>query len=397
MRFRVLTYLTAVATIAAGISTAPCPSAQAGEPLRDALQDVVTHIESVIRLEGANSVQLGLITPANSDPMSSYGRRIAAFLRQELEHQDIQVSRKSSLRVAGTYAFDAKDGTISISTKIIDERGRTVDSLQTERVNASLLRTEVKDTTELMLVANVSIAVERDDKDDQILERIEDEDAAENGKLTLDDGWLVMNELGLAMRLREVNPRHKPTDPGFFGEVVRANNALKDHFTLLEGSSYAVELKNLKSDVDFACKVLFDGIDTFVLCDDSEKKTDFNRGGRRVPKYQYWIVRRGQTTFVPGWFKNLHKVHAFQIVPDEESVAYALGSPQGIGSIQVLVTAAWPKGSEVDDKYRIPAAVRGARPRGGGGEGQAIEVDLKPVEMETGIVLGALSAEYMAN
>lgn len=391
MTYLSLCRLTLCTSLMISFAALSMPSVNAGEPLRDSLQEVAERFAKVFHDEGKTSVNLGRIDSEDKDRLASYGRRIVAFLQQELEHQGIAISRRSSLMVSGTYKFEETRGTIVISLDVSDKRGNGIDSV-TKELRQEI---EVDDPNEVMLVSNVSVAVDHDDDSNAKLDTIRREINSRNGNLEIKNGFLVMEQLGLAMRLREVDPRFAANDRRFLGAEVSPVGVLEGHFALHEGRSYAVELKNLRHDVDFACQVLFDGIDTFVLCDDSEKKSDYSRGGRRIPKYKYWVVNREKPTVVPGWYKNRTKINAFQIVPDEESVAHAFGVSQGIGSIQVVVTAAWPKGDDVNEKYRLQNALAGARPRGGAGEGKSIEVDLKPVPMETGIVLGTFSAEYV--
>ncbi len=359
----------------------------AGEPLRDSLSDVAVQIQKVLELEGADAVSLGVIVPANGDGVASYGRRIAEFLRLELEHQNVLVPQNANLRLKGEYFLDPASGTITVTVTVVDKLGKTVSAIATGAVDASLLETEVKDSAEVLLVSHTSIAIEPSPtlNIEKVVEKLE---TPESNDLRVEDGYLVLHGLELGMRLREVNPRYPSRHPEFLGRIIAAKSPRAPHFTLEKDRSYAIELKSYRSDIDFANKVLFDGIDTFALSDDQSVRIS---GGRRVPIYENWVLTRNSSQLILGWFNNLNEVSAFQIVPDELSVAHRLGAPDGIGTIQVVAYAAWPKGENVDSRFRNN--VLGVTPKGGG-IGKSLQVDLTSVDIEKGVILGAICAEY---
>lgn len=360
----------------------------AGEPLRAALSDVAVQIKKVLELEDTDTVALGLIVPANGDAVASYGRRVAEFLRLELLEQRVATPQKANLRLKGEYILDPASGTIRISVTIVDKLGKTVAAIETGAIRSEQLETEVKDSSELVLVAHASVAIAPSEPLQELSQKLADLQQNQSDGLSIADGYLTLPSLGLGIRLREVHPELKSNDPRFAGSIIPATSITPPHFSLQQGSSYVVETKSTRTDIDFALKVLFDGIDTFVLSDATESRVDMLQGGRSVPKYEFWTLMRGGTQSIPGWFKNLRQVSAFQAAPDENSVAFRLGAPQGIGTIQVIAQAAWPKGGEVSAQFRKP------RSKGGMAEGKTIEVNLKPLEIETGVVLGAISAQY---
>lgn len=376
--------LTVALAFASILMATRLPTLNASEPLRESLSDVAVQVRKVLELENAESVAIGLFTPANAEGIASYGRRIAEFLRLELEHQMVSVPQKANLRIKGEYLLDSDTGTISISLDIVDSKGNTVSSIATGAINAKLLETEVRDSAEIILVSSTSMAVtpSQNREVERVVEKLKQ---PESEDLKVDDGFLILSGLGLGIRLREI-------DRGETGKVVNAISSTPPHFRLKQDRSYAIELKSFRNDIDFNNKVLFDGIDTFVLSEDEARRID-PRTARRIPVYEYWALQRSTSQFIPGWFRNLREVNAFQIVPDEKSVAHRLGAPQGIGTIQVVASAAWPVGATVDPKFRKPF-LPGANAKGGAGAGALINVNLKPVQMETGVLLGAITAQY---
>lgn len=387
MKCRTLASMTTSRTLIAVILLSLAPDhARAYESLRDSLSSAALQVKQVMELENADAIAVGLFVPSNGDSHASYGRRISESLREELKHADVNVVDKANLRVKGEYTLDEKSGTISILFNVVDRNGKQIDTSASGRVDAESLKVENKEPRELLLVSNATVVVKKTDTLAKISQGATAEDT-ESSSLEIVDGFLFFKDLGLGLRLYEVDPSvSEASDPNFLKAVVPAVSVSPPHFTLHESKSYAIELRSTRADIDFAAEVLFDGISTFDLCDEEVKEKDLS--GRLVSPLEFWKITRKTSGIIPGWYKNQKKVSAFQIVPDERSVAHRLGKAEGIGAIQVIARAAWPKGQIVS------AELKEDRRKGGAGEGESINVDLKIEELETGIILGSLSAEY---
>ncbi len=367
--------------------TALLPGNILADNLVEAVAKVATQVDRILTQEDQRSVDIGLITPKSGDrELSAYGRRIAEQLRTELLASSYLIEKSAPIRIVGQFALDETTGAIKLEVNLVDRQGNELSSITSGKFKKDDTKASFVDAKEVLLVSQVSQAIPPNAGVKEIVDLVRQQES-QAPQLKLQTQSLSQPDLGLSLGLWELNTDLKPEEPGFLIRPIPPQKTStgaepSSDFQIARDVSYAIELEN-RSKNSYAVEVLIDGISSFALCEDRIK----DASGRFNPAYQYWIVKRGSKVTIPGWFKNLSKVSAFQVCPDEQSVAFRLGETDGIGKIQVLIHAAWADGEPV------PPELIASRTRGTG-EGKSFNVKLTEEKMNIGVLLGAISVSY---
>lgn len=371
-----------------------------GDTLQSTIAELVADIDVHLGDE-VRKIKIGEFKSEKTSNIDVYSRRLATELQTQLKFNSkpVEISDSADQMILGTYRIDEKTGAIEIQSRIVKGNGSSVQALTTIGADKEFL--EVAPTATTASAQNVPaeknlspkiltnstetlIASQRPKAIDlgipetianinkQIATAALDPDIFE-----IRGGYLVMKDVDLGICLQEINPHVERDSPNFFGARITPR---KDYpyFLLHEDKSYIIELKNFRTDIDLAVKVLFDGIDSFAL---STSKEDRERWILVVPKQ----TSQG----VYGWYKDESTKDAFRIVPDDQSLAHQMRTTANIGKIQVVVFAAW------DRKLTAKIPVNFLKPRARGvGQGQSINAETKKLDTEIGRLMGQLIVDY---
>jgi hypothetical protein len=337
---------------------------------------------------GNKEIQLGLFQPDSGDPsMVSYGRRIAESLRQELMLADVTISSKARIRLFGEFRLNAELGKVAVDLNL-----KNIDDQVQSRISSGPFTLDVDDIKEILLISHPTTAIDPQASKKEVVEAankslregIESLEKVDDAK---GDGFLKTKDLPLAMRLVEIDPNLSALDSNFIKGSLKPladADTAGVHYRIPKDLHFAVEIGNLDRENAYAFELFVDGINSFAL-------SDMKRRGPRgedIPEFQHWAVYPGSRSLIPGWFKNTQQASAFQIVPDEKSVAARLGKVEGIGTIQLLIYASWEKGTEPKNPKHKLFAKRGT------GEGKMLKTNISRAELEVGALIGTLTVQY---
>lgn len=379
----------------------------ASEPLSLAVAGIAESVQAHLVEESLSSIKIGRFIPASESESDAYGTRIAIALQKELELFNVKVEPTAKQIIEGRYSVDKETKAIKVNAHIAKVSGKRVQAFPFELVSTSmkdpgspknpdadavrdsldtaienevtaLLPQTIKDPGELLFATGKTSVLPENDSLDSILAATNILDESTE-KFCIQDGFLVLERMGIGIRLHEIHPDQERESPNFYGRVVQPSSTEAPHFHLRKNAFYSIELRNYRDEIDLATKVLFDGIDTTVF---SEAESDREK--------LLWLVPSKRNVAVYGWFRTTERSDAFQIVPDEESVAHQMGVHSNRGTIQLNVFAAWDAARD----GAIPSVFKRVGTRTAAGQGVSIANSIKRVKVKTGVLLGQLMVEY---
>jgi hypothetical protein len=379
----------------------------ASEPLSLAAAGIAESVQAHLVEESLSGIKIGKFVPASESEIDAYGTRIAIALQKELELFKVKVDPNAKQIIEGRYSIDKESKAIKVNAQISKVTGKRVQAFPFELVSASekepdsqktlsesaakdsldaaienevteLLPQTIKDPGELLFVSGKTSVLPENESLDSILAATNILDESTE-KFCIQDGFLVLERMGVGIRLHEIHPDQERDSPNFYGRVVLPSSIEAPHFYLRKNAHYSIELKNYRDNIDLATKVLFDGIDTTVF---SEAEADREK--------LLWLVPSKKSVAVYGWFRNTESSDAFQMVTDERSVAHQFGVHSNRGTIQLNVFAAWDPSRDKE----IPAVFKRVGTRTAAGQGSVIKNSVQRVKVKTGVLLGQLMVEY---
>lgn len=379
----------------------------ASEPLSLAVAGIAESVQAHLVEESLASIKIGKFVPASDSESDAYGTRIAIALQKELELFKVKVDPNAKQIIEGRYSVDQESKAIKVNAQISKVSGKKVQAFPFELISTpvkeantqkasvesavddsldsaienevtKLLPQTIQDPGELLFVSGKTSVLPENESLDSIFAATNILDESTE-KLCIQDGFLVLERMGIGIRLHEIHPEQERDSPNFYGRVVLPSSVEAPHFYLRKNAHYSIELKNYRKEIDLATKVLFDGIDTTVF---SEAESDREK--------LLWLVPSKRSVAVYGWFRNTESSDAFQMVSDERSVAHQFGVRSNRGTIQLNVFAAWDPSRDKE----IPADFKKVGTRTAAGQGVGIKNSVQRVRVKTGILLGQLMVEY---
>jgi hypothetical protein len=137
-----------------------------------------------------------------------------------------------------------------------------------------------------------------------------------------------------------------------------------------------------QSEYDAAVRLSIDGLSIFRF---SELR---NPDGQ--PRYQFYVIPKGQSIELKGWHKTNEKVSSFRVTSYAESAAASIQHEQNIGTITATFSAAWPKdGPRPQDEDTIAKGSGNAT-----GFGPVVTQLAKEVERQEGKLRASISLRY---
>jgi len=341
-------------------------------------------------------IKIGKFTAIHDPHSNTYGTRIAIALEEELKKFQITVAETAKQTIEGTFSVDTEAKAIKVKAAIVQVSGKSEQSFS---VHLGLKSPdEPSELTPLTMPTETAAAVTiPEESSDVVLDRVVSQlgeaEVKDEGEVLFADGetfggsvkldkqedYLVFGER-LGVRLREIDPTAARTSPNFLKARVKPLSTKAPHLRLRKDAYYIIELKNYKNDIDLATKILFDGIDTTALSEDIASKEKL-----------LWLAPMKKSVAVYGWHRTDEFSDAFQIVPDEQSVAHRFGSLSHTGRIQINVYAAWDQ----TKKDAVPAEFKVNGTNRAVGQGVRFANQVKRVKTEFGALLGELVIEYV--
>jgi hypothetical protein len=369
-----------------------------GDTLKSTISELVGDIEGHLGDEG-RKIKIGEFKSEGNSNIDVYSRRLATELQTQLGAKD-RISEDADQMIQGTYRIDPKSGAIEIRSRIVTGSGRALQALVANGKDGEFLQADpdrslvavpnatpdkdlkpkkLRAASETLLALQSPIVLDLDvpETPARIVEQITTAGPDQN-LFMIKDGYLVMKDVNLGIRLQEINPQIQDRgSPSFLGATVTPRK-IYPFFRLHEGKSYMIELKNFRTDIDLGVKVLFDGIDSTAL---SFSENDRER--------LLWIVSKQSNVGVYGWYRDESTTDAFQINPEEQSLAYQMRTTASIGKIQVIVYAAW------DKKLNASIPLEFLRPNTRGvGQGEKLNLEIRKLDMEIGRLMGQMVVDY---
>jgi hypothetical protein len=145
---------------------------------------------------------------------------------------------------------------------------------------------------------------------------------------------------GIAVAAGRESPFQMETLVGGQPRPIRLDDG-HPYVDLPEGDSFQIRFTN-RSPYDVAVTYLIDGVNSYAFSDIRETKGPY----RGEPKYNKWIVPRGQTFVLKGRHRTNDYVDKFLITDFADSAAAKLGSTSGLGTITASVRATWREGEK---------------------------------------------------
>lgn len=373
--------------------------AHGGDTLKSTMEELVADIDLHLG-DGVRKIRIGEFKSESNATRDVYGRRLSTELQAQLKAKTIEISEDAGQTVQGTYRIDQESGAIELNCRIVTSRGQSLQALTTTGKDEEFFQDDpdrplvavpnatpgkdlkpkkVRAASETLLALQSPIVLDLDvpETPARIVEQITTA-APDQNLFVIKDGYLVMKDVNLGIRLQEYNPKIKDRNsPSFLGATVTPRK-IYPFFRLHEGKSYMIELKNFRTDIDLGVKVLFDGIDSTAL--------SFSANDR---ERLLWIVAKQSNVGVYGWYRDESRTDAFEINPEEQSLAYQMRTTASIGKIQVIAYAAWDKKLNAS----IPGEFRRPNTRGVG-QGEQLNLEIRKLDMEIGRLMGQLVVDY---
>lgn len=141
---------------------------------------------------------------------------------------------------------------------------------------------------------------------------------------------------------------------------------------LKKDDHFQIRMTN-RANYDVAVTFMLDGVNSYGFSE--IRYTDGPRRGE--PKYQKWIIPRGQSFVLKGWHKTNDYVDKFLVTDFADSAAAKLGSVNGLGTITATVRATWYKKDKPPPDEVISYAT-GVGIGFGGRDDQKVQEDVQP-------------------
>lgn len=138
---------------------------------------------------------------------------------------------------------------------------------------------------------------------------------------------------------------------------------------------------------DVAVTFMLDGVNCYGFSD--VRYTDGPRRGE--PKFQKWIVPRGQSFVLKSWHKTNDYVDKFLVTDFADSAPAKLGSVNGLGTITASVRATWYKKDKPPPDEVISYAT-GVGIGFGGRDDQKVQEDVQP--RDNGQIRSVITVRY---
>jgi hypothetical protein len=356
--------------------------AQAGT-LNESLTSVAEDVSSILKKRDRDSVALG---PFNGPPAITSGAEISAILTELLDKKSISIKSLASVSLRGSFELDT-DETVShkifrLKFELVDGNGHILSDINGGRFQEGKRADSVRDEKDILRISQVTVALPPDEPSSNRFEKIEESlNRDGDGPFIAPDG-VVYAEKRLTLS-------------GRYGVAVIVDNKivqpkLDEKLAIVEipvGKSYQVQLFN-ESAFDAAAEVRIDGLSTFQFSE--ERIQDGSIKG--IPKYTHWIIPAGQQSTVPGWhIRDIGEdnISTFVVSRYAESAAAHLNQELGVGSIQVIFSAAWEGNNKPDDEL----TERGA-PANGTAKGPSTTVAVQPIKRTVGVSRAAVTIRY---
>lgn len=379
----------------------------ASEPLSLAAAGIAESVQAHLVDESLVSIKIGKFVPASESESDAYGTRIAIALQKELELFNVKIDPDAKQIIEGRYFVDQESKAIKVNAQISKITGKRIQAFPFELVSTSanetdaqktsdesaakenldaavanevteLLPQTIQDPGELLFVSGKTSVLPENESLDSVFAATNILDESTE-KLCIQDGFLVLERMGIGIRLHEIHPDQERESPNFYGRVVLPASIEAPHFYLRKNAHYSIELRNYRENIDLATKVLFDGIDTTVFSDAESDREKL-----------LWLVPSKRSVAVYGWFRNTEYSDAFQMVTEEKGVAHQFGVRSNRGTIQLNVFAAWDPSRDKE----IPAVFKRVGTRAAAGKGVGIKNAVQRTKIKTGVLLGQLMVEY---
>ena len=367
------------------VSTAP-----ATPVLRKQLSGMAKAVSTILEDEGQSNIALGPFTGPSDIETSGPG--IQKILQEELEKLGTRISRRSKIKLNGKFFGQATDRglILRIDAELVNSVGATLTKLNSKAVvnfpvREGKIEVQVNDESTAIAALQPTADIPSD--------------------LSLSDrANLVVSSLAGAE-----DPPHiagtavfaSPSSPYGVEVIVngqpRAATVDADGLAFIEikrGEEYEVVLLN-NSRHEAVGKLQIDGLSSFAFSEVRVEK-GANKGD---PLYNFWAIRPNNRARVTGWHKRNEgpgNIRAFEVTSYADSAAGSLGQTSDIGTITAIFSAAWEKGTKPPKDLNEPRSPK-TTPKGqrdATKEGRAKTQDLKPVELEVGVVRASVSIRY---
>lgn len=364
-----------------------CPfiasQANAQEALREQLRGLAQKVGKFVTAKGHNDIVVGNYTFSGGNPVTS-GPVITQMLIEEFAKlkPPITAGARAKYTLYGTFRgqiVDESKLTVVINSELKDSLGNLVDSSAT-------VATEVKQTVPTELKQTVStVADERTFvqllQPPGTLPEGGSKKHRANAVISALDGVVGHQIEGTQIFADAISPYGIEILVG--GIPVKPELRGKEVFVPLKrDDEYEIRLIN-RSGFMASNTINIDGLNSFTFSDLKNDKGE--------PQFNSFIVSPEDDVTIAGWFRDLKTVDAFRISEYAKSAAASLNQTQGIGTVQVIVAAAWPEGTapplELNEKSRRALPDGTAR-------GRTKEQASKPVAVEVGEVRASICVRY---
>lgn len=339
------------------------------------VEDVVADVKKLLADKGATSIAVGAFSGPSRVP-SSYGPGIAKLLGDELQKQQITVSKRAKFEIKGEYLAiedqKSKQPIARLKARVYDSSGSSIIEF-------------TKDLVALDTLAELfGLTIEPDPNfqknQKQIIDTIDNPKAFIRGA-RIQAG--AKSPYGIEILVRSGKnyvPRQAENQDGLA-------------FVPLERSDvYGVRLSN-DADHEVAVWLTIDGLNMFTFSDNKV--------------FSKMILKPHSKATVRGWFRTTELSEAFVITEHAKSAAFEVGQTENIGTITAKFAACWaPGGSPPADEFPEVEATPGGQfemkmaapqtgtPDQGTGRGEQIKEKFTRTQRETGRTRAFISVHY---
>lgn len=355
----------------------------ATEALDKRIAVIAKNVATLLQAQQMDSISIGTFSGPPNFPSSS-GPGIVQTFTDEFAKHGIQVKTRARVGLSGDYSITEVEHTdpstgkklrhlgVRINGRLVDQFGAVITSFNTQGIQEGTFQETVSGAETLVETIGLPADLPAEKTSTEIDGILRD--SLVKPTVTLDPG--------------KTRYRASPTSPYEIEILVDGKPCpihIEDDLPYVEiqrGQIYAVRVYN-NSEYDAAVRLLIDGLSVFTFSDIRDPKT-----GR--PKYNVYIVGKGDSPILKGWHKTNNHVESFLVTGYADSAAARLGHTQDLGTITVTFAAAWPRGTNPPPDEFIAKS-------GGGnatGFGPPQEHKVQEVQMDIGRVRASLSIRY---
>ncbi|MCA9055901.1 MAG: hypothetical protein KDA75_18840 [Planctomycetaceae bacterium] len=345
-------------------------------------------IAKILQAQGQTEIVVGPFTGPSDVETSGPG--IQKLLQEEFEKLGVQTSRRAKIKMNGKYfgKTTSRGLVLQIEALLVDSFGAVLTKINSE----AIADFPIKEGKVEAVVRDEATAIAALQPTADIPADLPPAERAENIRESLNGSQKPPHLSGSEVYASSSSP---------YGVEVIVNGQPRSAkidadglaFVAIErGEEYEVVLIN-NSGHRAVARLMIDGLNSFAFSDVRVEEGP-NQGD---PLYDFWAIQPHNRSRITGWHKRdagPDNIRAFEVSSYADSAAGSLEHTSDLGTISAIFHAAWEKGQPPPADLHEPPKVTSRGLSDATKLGRAKTQDIRPVELETGVVRAAVSIRY---